>query len=111
MVLFKEDTEGITFKVFIQSRSSKNTIVGLHGDTIKIKLTAPPVDNAANKMCVQYLAKQLKVPKSSIEIISGHSSRTKLLRVRYMGDQKSAGAEPNRTRRLIDTLLGIQKTA
>jgi uncharacterized protein (TIGR00251 family) len=111
MVLFKEDAHGITFKVFIQPRSSKNTIVGLHGDAVKIKLTAPPVDNAANKMCIQYLARRLKVPKSSIEVVSGHSSRTKLLRLRYMSSQKSAGAEPNRTRRLIDTLFGIQKTA
>ena len=67
----KENTDGITLTVFVQPRSSKNMIAGLHNDALKIKLTSPPVDGAANKMCIQYLAKWLKVPKSSIEIVSG----------------------------------------
>ena len=106
MDLFKEDTEGITFKVYIQPRSSKNVIVGPHGDTIKIKLTAPPVDNAANKMCIQYLAKCLKVPKSSIEIVSGHNSRTKLMRLHYQRDKKADESETERIKRLMNSLMG-----
>ena len=73
----QEHPEGITFKIFVQPRSSKNMIVGLHDDALKIKLTAPPVDNAANKMCIKFLAKCLAVSKSQVEIISGHTSRTK----------------------------------
>ena len=69
--------QGIIFKVFIQPRSSKNMIVGQHGDSLKLKLTAPPVSGAANKMCVKFLAKRLSVSPSSLEIISGHGSRTK----------------------------------
>ena len=50
---------------------------GIYGDTLKIKLTAPPVDGAANKMCINFLAECLKVSRSSLEIISGHSNRVK----------------------------------
>jgi uncharacterized protein len=77
-----EKPEGIILTVFIQPRSSKNMIAGLHGDALKIKLTAPPVNNAANKMCIQYLSKQLKVAKSSLNIVAGHTSRLKQILVR-----------------------------
>ncbi len=88
MLFIRENPSGITFKVFIQPRSSKNMISGLHGDALKIKLTAPPVDGAANKMCVEYLAKCLKVSKSSLEIVSGHTSRTKQVLVQCENDKE-----------------------
>ena len=86
-------------------------IAGQHGDALKIKLTAPPVDDAANKMCVQYIAKCLKIPKSSIKIISGHTSRTKRLLLRYTNEKNASNAEQNRIRSLISSLLDLKKTA
>jgi uncharacterized protein len=86
-------------------------IAGQHGDALKIKVTAPPVDDAANKMCVQYLAKWFKVPKSSIEIISGHTSRTKRLLLRYKNEKNASGSEQKRIRSLISSLLDLKKTA
>jgi len=77
MAFMREHSKGIVFQVFIQPRSSKNLIVGQHGDSLKLRLTAPPVSGAANKMCVKFLAKRLAVSPSSLEIISGHASRTK----------------------------------
>ena len=77
MVFIRKHPKGIVFKVFLQARSSKNIIVGQHGDSIKLKVTAPPVDGAANKMCIKFLAKRLSVSPSSLEIISGHASRIK----------------------------------
>jgi len=77
MLSIRENTQGIIFKVFVQPRSSKNMIVGLHADSLKVKIAAPPVDGAANKMCVKFLAKRLSVSSSSLEIITGHNSRTK----------------------------------
>jgi uncharacterized protein (TIGR00251 family) len=56
--------------------------VGLKGDALKIRLTAPPVEGAANKMCVEFLAKTLKVKKSDVEIIRGQASRSKKVLVR-----------------------------
>ena len=111
MVLIKEDTQGITFKVYVQPRSSQNMIVGCHGDAIKIKLTAPPVDNAANKMCVEYLAKTLKIPKSSLEIVSGHNSRTKRMRLLCQATKNAAQAKRNRLKQRVAALTDAKKTA
>lgn len=111
MPFIQKNSNGIILKVFVQPRSSKNMIAGQHGDALKIKVTAPPVDDAANKMCVQYLAKWFKVPKSSIEIISGHTSRTKRLLLRYKNEKNASGSEQKRIRSLISTLLDLKKTA
>ena len=106
MVLIKEDPQGITFKVYIQPRSSQNMIVGPHGDAVKIKLTAPPVDNAANNMCVEYLAKTLKIPKSTIDIVSGHNSRTKRIRVRCKREGNISPTKLNHIKQQIISLIG-----
>jgi len=78
----QEIPEGVTFKVTVQPRGSRNELVGLQGDALKIKLTAPPVEGAANRMCVEFLAKSLKGRKSDVEIIQGHSGRAKKVLVR-----------------------------
>ncbi len=78
----QETPEGVTFKVTVQPRASKNEIVGLQGDALKVRLTAPPVEGAANRLCVELLAKSLRVRKSDVEIIQGHSSRAKKVLVR-----------------------------
>ena len=78
----QETPEGIVLKVVVQPRGARNEIVGLQGDALKIKLTAPPVEGAANKMCVEFLAKSLTVRKSDVEIIQGQSSRSKKVLVR-----------------------------
>ena len=83
MLSILENSQGILLKVYVQPRSSKNMIVGLHGDSLKIKVAAPPVDGAANKACVQFLAKCLSLSASSLEIITGHNSRTKTILLKY----------------------------
>ena len=100
----KDHPEGITFTIFVQPRSAKNMIVGLHGEALKIKLTAPPVDNAANKMCVKFLAKSLGVSKSQIEIISGHTSRTKQILLRS-NESKITSNEYNDLKGTIHKLI------
>ncbi len=104
MLFIKEKPDGVVFKVFVQPKSKKNMIVGLYGDALKIKLTAPPVDGAANKLCIKYLAKCLVVPKSSLEIISGHTSRTKQVLLRFK-ENKTDKTERERLRHLIESLL------
>lgn len=84
-----EKPEGIVITIFVQPRASRNVIAGLHGDALKIKLTAPPVDNAANKMCLQFLAKCLNISKSSLEIVSGQTSRKKQILLRDTDGIKS----------------------
>lgn len=101
MLSIKESPDGIIFKAFIQPRSSKNVIAGLHGDALKIRITAPPVNDAANKMCVKFLSKTLRIPKSSIEIISGHTSRTKQILLHH----KNAKVSKKRLKQLISLLI------
>ena len=79
----KENSDGVVFKVFVLPKSSKNMIVGLYGDALKIKLTAPPVEGAANEMCIKFLSKCLKIPASCFEIISGHTNKTKHILLKY----------------------------
>lgn len=111
MPFIEENSSGIQFKIFVQPRSSKNAISGLHGDALKIKLTAPPVDNAANKMCIQFLAKALKVPKSSLEILSGHTGRTKRVLLRYADEPSTPKSEKERLKQKVTALFGHPKTA
>ena len=104
MVSIREHPQGIIFKVFVQPRSSKNMIVGLYGEALKLKLTAPPVDNAANKMCTKVLAKCIGVSNSQIEIISGHTRHTKQVLLR--SDQnKLTKKEYNRLKDLIKKVI------
>jgi len=103
MLAIEEKPQGITFKIFVQPRSSKNMVAGAYGDAIKIKLKAPPVDGAANRMCIQFLAKRLKVPRSSLEIISGHTGRNKRLLLRYQ-DSKTTKTEKEALKHRIRSL-------
>ena len=77
MLSVQKNLRGVVFKILVQPRSSKNMVCGIHDDALKLKITAPPVNNAANLMTIAFLAKALDVPKSSLEIISGHTSRNK----------------------------------
>ncbi len=81
MISIKESGEGLAFSVYVQPRASKQAIVGLHDDALKIKLTAPPVGGAANKQCIQLLSKTLGVAKSDISIIGGQTHRKKQIRI------------------------------
>jgi len=81
MNFVKLQDDSLEIHVFVQPRSSMNKVVGVIDNRLKIKLKAPPVDGAANKMCIQFLAKLLHVPKSHIEILSGQSSRQKKIRI------------------------------
>ncbi len=65
----------------IQPRASRNEIVQREGGGLKIRLTAPPVDGAANEALIRFLADTLSVPKSQVELVSGHTSREKVVRI------------------------------
>lgn len=92
--------EGVVFWVYVQPKASANAISGLHENALKIRLTAPPVDNAANKMCVKFLSRQLKIPASRMEIIAGHTSRKKKVRVGFAEDDRPETAGPDITRQI-----------
>lgn len=71
----------VRFAVHVQPRASKNEIGGAHGGAMKVRLTAPPVEGAANQALIELLSRQLGVPRSSIRILQGQSSRHKIIEV------------------------------
>jgi len=81
MIFCSEKNGALDFSVRLQPRASKNQIVGEYDGALKIRIAAPPVDNAANKACIEFLAKIFGVAKSQVEILSGETSRNKLIRI------------------------------
>ena len=81
MIAIQETAADVTFAVKIQPRARRNAITGELGDALKIALTAPPIDGRANEACIEFLADLLDLPRSAITIISGQSSRNKVIRV------------------------------
>jgi uncharacterized protein (TIGR00251 family) len=78
----------IIIKVYLQPKSSKNEIAGAYRDGIKIRVTAPPSEGKANKALIKLLAKELQIPESHIEILKGHHSREKILRISEIIEQE-----------------------
>jgi hypothetical protein len=81
MIPIRETGDGATFAVKVHPRAKKNGITGEVGDALKVSLTTPPIEGRANEACVEFFAKLLKVPRSSVTIASGQSSRNKVIRV------------------------------
>jgi len=81
MLEIMKTATGPVFRVRVQPGASKNEIVGVQQDALKIRISAPPVEGKANKALVQFLAEQLEVRRSQVEILSGHTSRIKTIRV------------------------------
>jgi uncharacterized protein (TIGR00251 family) len=84
-VNIRETGEGVILSVHVIPKSKKEGLAGQHGDSIKLKVNAPPVEGAANKAVVKFLAKLFGVPKSSIEIIRGETGREKQVLIRGLG--------------------------
>ena len=77
----------LLLSLYVQPRSSRNELAGLHGDALKLRLTTPPVDGKANKAVISFLAKLLKIPKSIIIIRSGLQSRSKKILLSGLDEQ------------------------
>ena len=80
--MLKETNDGYIINLKISPNASKNEIIKTDDGIFKIKITAKPVDGKANKALIEFLSKNLKVPKTSIEILKGHSGKEKTLLVR-----------------------------
>ena len=82
MIPVRDTPSGAMFQVKVHPRAKKNAITGEVGDALKLALTAPPLEGRANQACIQFLAEVLNVPRSSVTIAAGETSRTKVIRVR-----------------------------
>ncbi len=81
MIPIRDTPSGATFQVKVRPRAKKNAITGAVGDALKLALTAPPVEGRANEACIGFLAEALNVPRSSVTITAGKSSRNKAILV------------------------------
>jgi len=81
MIPINETSAGVTFTVKVHPRARKNAIIGEIGGALKVALIAPPVEGRANDACIEFFAKLLKLPRSSITIAAGQSRRTKVIRI------------------------------
>jgi uncharacterized protein (TIGR00251 family) len=87
MFAIHEDDNGVTFAVKIHPRARKDAISGELGEALKLSLTAPALEGRANRACIEFLAKLLKVPRSSVTIASGRTNRYKVIRVAGVNGQ------------------------
>ena len=81
MIPVHETPTGVSFAIKIHPRAKKSAITGELGDALKLAVAAPPIDSRANEACIEFLANLLDVPRSSVTIASGESSRRKVIRV------------------------------
>ena len=85
--MIKDVENGLIIKIKIVPNSSKNDII-LEEGFIKVKITAQPIENKANKALIEYLSKQFKIPKTNIEIIKGETSKEKTLLLKTQDENK-----------------------
>ena len=86
-------------KVHVQPRASRTEVTGMYGDSVRIRLAAPPVDNAANEALIAFVAEKLGLPRRQVRVAAGATSRQKQLEVE--------GIAPERARELL--LLETQR--
>ena len=77
----RSQPDGVFLSVKVQPRASRNEIGCLHGNELKIAVTAPPVDSAANQAVLEFLAETLGLPRRAVTLVRGQTSRHKLLRL------------------------------
>ncbi len=85
-----DSKDGAIIQVHATPRASKNQIQGLHGDAVKIRLQAPPVDGKANETLIKFLAETLGLPHRQITLLSGQTSRQKRLCIQSLTAQQVA---------------------
>jgi uncharacterized protein len=86
---------GVRLSIRVQPRAAANEVAGIHGDALKIRLTAPPVEGAANEALVNFLAESLGITRRDVTIVAGSSSRSKIVEL--------TGITEDRVRRLLSS--------
>ena len=87
MIPYTETGDAIIFKVQVVPRASRSEIVGEHNGALRLRIAAAPVDGAANEVLIRTLAMGFRVSRSAVQIIAGHGSKVKQLRVSGVGPE------------------------
>jgi hypothetical protein len=88
MIPIRQQESSVAFQIRVRPRAKKNAIAGELGDALRVSLTAPPVEGRANEACIEFFAQLLQVPRSSVTIASGQTSRNKVIRVAGLSAQE-----------------------
>jgi uncharacterized protein (TIGR00251 family) len=91
MIRCTEHDGALTFAVRVVPRASRTGVAGEHDGALRVRVAAPPVEGAANAELIRFVAKSLGVSSRDVEIVSGHASKTKVLRVRGVTDAAVEG--------------------
>ncbi len=83
-----EKEGAVVFAVRVVPRASRSRIIGEHQDALKVQLTSPPVDGAANAELIGLLAKQFGVSKSDVEIVAGETSKNKRIKIANLSQSR-----------------------
>jgi uncharacterized protein len=88
--------DDLVLSIHLQPGSAQDMLAGTHGERLKIRITAPPVDGRANQHLIRYLARLFDVPCARVELLAGHGSRSKRVRIRQPGrrPEEIMAAEP-----------------
>jgi len=81
MIAVQQQGDSVTFSVKVHPKARRERIAGVLGNALKLETTAPPIEGKANDACIRFFADLLKVPRSSVTIAAGNSSRNKGIRV------------------------------
>jgi uncharacterized protein (TIGR00251 family) len=81
----------VRFSVRVQPRAANPGVDGIHGGALKVRLSAPPVDNAANEALVLLLADELGVPRRAVRVVAGATGRTKVIEVDGVDEARVRG--------------------
>jgi len=77
----RKNGDAVRLTVRLQPRASRNELAGLHGSALRVRVTAPPVDGLANEALIDFLSQALKIPRRNVCIVSGFTSRTKVVEI------------------------------
>ena len=77
----REDSDGVTLFIKATPRANANEIVGVAGAELRVKITAPPVDSAANEALVRFLAGELNIPRNQVQLVRGAAARHKAVKI------------------------------
>jgi hypothetical protein len=92
MAVITATATGVLVRLRVQPRASSERLDGMHGDQLRLRLTAPPVDGAANAACIAFLAKTLGVHRAHIRLQAGEKSRDKVLHIAGVTPMQVAAA-------------------
>ena len=82
-----ESNGSVRFSVRVQPRASRTELAGIHGDALKVRLSAPPVDGAANDALVLFFSEIFNVPRRDVRIVAGGSSRSKTVEIQGISER------------------------